>query len=576
MIKTFIKILSLSKEYKYWMLLAAFMGFLTVGSGIGLMMTSAYIISKAALHVHIHQLQVGIVGVRFFGISRGVFRYLERLVSHETTFRLLAKFRYWFFKSIEPVMPSKTQDFTSGDLLNRSIADIDKLEHIFVRVISPPIVAVFTLMLMFSLLAIFNIYYSLVFSLLYIFTATVIPLSAFLLSRNYGKEILKLKSMLSTLIVDASQGMNELIAFGKTEEWEAEFNAINRKLLQKEKRMNSIQGINNSLIGFMMNFTVLILFLIAAPDVNSGALNGFSLPVILIGLMAAFEALLPIPLALQYFEQSVEAANRLFEIAELESEQKETSIDSEIITQNGISFNSVNFSYDNKIVCDNISFDIRPNTFTAIVGGTGAGKSTLVNLITKLWTPDSGAIEIGNRNIQFIRDENVRDKIAVAPQTVDLFTGTIRENLAVANEKASENEMMQVLSLVKLDALINGLPQKLDTAIGELGKILSGGERKRLALARALLKNTDIVIADEITNGLDPITEIEILRELKQLSKEKTIVLITHRLVEMDQYENIIVLSNGKACEQGTHQHLYEKRGVYKKLYDSFHQLIES
>lgn len=577
MFKTLWKIISLGREYRYWMALAALIGFLTVGSSIGLMMTSAYIIANAALHVHIHQLQVAIVGVRFFGISRGVFRYLERLVSHETTFKLLAKFRYWFFKSIEPLVPSKTVDFTSGDLLSRSVADIEKLEHVFVRVIAPPLIMLATLILMWFLLGIFGIAYSLIFTALYIGTAVVVPFLTYILSRKCGNKVIELNSQLNNISVDIVNGISELALYGQKRKWEQQFNSVQTELLKEEKKMNSIQGLNDSLIGLMMNVTVWVTLLAAIPEVTEGNLQGVSLSIIVIGIMAAYEALMPIPQAVQYLEETASAGNRLFEITEMAEDDKQKTIsDKNALPKDySIAFENVDFGYSfDRRVLKRLSLKFPEKGLTAVVGATGSGKSTLVNLITNLWKPNKGKVDIGGVDIDVIEESRLRSIMGIVPQKIDLFTGTIRDNLLVGDPDADEEKMYEALKFAELEEFVRSLPSKLDTGIGELGKTLSGGERKRLALARAVLRKPSIIICDEMNTGLDAVTEQKIISNLKHLSANKNIILITHRLTLMEKYDHIYVLHKGEIAESGSHPELLNKGGLYKKMYNSQHQIV--
>lgn len=575
MIKIFFKIISLGKEYKYWMLLAAFIGFLTVGSGIGLMMTSSYLIAKAALQTPVFQLQVAIVGVRFFGISRGVFRYLERYISHDVTFKLLAKFRVWFFTALVPIVPSKTIDLTSGDLLTRTIEDIESIEHIFVRVISPPFIFVATAILMFTLLNIFSITYAILFIILFTGSAIAIPYLIFLLSNKLGKEIVLLKSQLKEFTVDSLQGISELIFYGQKDSWENEFNKIQNQLIKAEYRMNNIKSLHESLTGLAMNLTVAIMLLTAIPDVVTGTLNGVYLSVISIGIMAAFESVAQIPQAFQYLSKSTEAGKRLFDIVDIHKNEDEINLTESAITGYNLRLENISFSYDtNNNALSNISFRINEGERVAIVGASGAGKSTLVNILTKLWDYNTGNIFIGNKNYKILSSANIRNIISVVPQKVQLFTGTIKENLLIAKDGVTDNELMRVLSEVGLDNLINSLPEKLNTNIGELGQKLSGGESKRLTIARALLHDSPIIIFDEATSHVDNLTEKKILETIKKLPETKSIIFITHRLNQMDMFDNIIVLSNGRIVESGTHAELLAKNNYYKKLIDSQNQNI--
>jgi ATP-binding cassette subfamily C protein CydC len=575
MIKVFFRIVSLGKEYKYWMLLAALIGFLTVGSGIGLMMTSSYLIAKAALQTPIYQLQVAIVGVRFFGISRGVFRYLERYISHNVTFKLLAKFRVWFFTALVPIVPSKTIDLTSGDLLTRSIEDVESIEHIFVRVISPPFIFVATAILMFALLNIFSITYAILFIILFTGSAFAIPYLTFLLSNKLGKKIVLLKSQLKEFTVDSLQGISELIFYGQKDSWENEFNKIQDQLIKAEYRMNNIKSLHESLTGLAMNLTVAMMLLIAIPDVVTGALNGVYLSVISIGIMAAFESVAQIPQAFQYLSKSTEAGKRLFDIVDTHKNEDEINLTESAITDYNLRLENISFSYDtDNNALSNISFRINEGERVAIVGASGAGKSTLVNLLTKLWDYNTGNIFIGNENYKVLSSTNIRNIISVVPQKVQLFTGTVKENLLIAKDGVTDSELMRVLSEVGLDSLINSMPDKLNTNIGELGQKLSGGESKRLTIARALLRNSPIIIFDEVTSHVDNLTEKKILQTIKELPATKSVIFITHRLNQMDLFDNIIVLSNGRVVESGTHTELLAKGNFYKKLIDSQNQNI--
>lgn len=576
MTKALLKILLLGKDYKYWMIIAAVIGFFTVGSGIGLMMTSAYLIAKAAIQTPIYQLQVAIVGVRFFGIARGVFRYLERYISHEVTFRLLAKFRVWFFQSLIPLVPSKTSDLSSGDLLTRSIEDIESLEHIFVRVISPVLVFVGVALLMFFLLLMFGISYAVVFIFMFLASAVVIPLFTFLLSKKLGEKIVLLKSNLKDFSIDGIGGIQELLVFGQREKWLAEFNRIQNDLILAENKMSRIISFHEGLSGFAMNITVAVMLFIAIPDVTAGKLNGVYLTVITIGIMASFEIITQIPLAFQYLTKSVEAGNRLFEIANKEAVVGKSIVPEKIrIDDFDISVKNVSFSYENETnTLSNVSFSINKNKKTAIVGASGSGKSTIVNLLTRLWKYDSGEISIGNLSYDKLDEEQIRNFISVVPQKVHLFTGTIKDNLAIAKQDATDEELFNALEQVDMKKTIENLPERLNANIGEYGKKLSGGEAKRLSIARALLRNTPILVFDEINSHVDSITERNMLAAIKKISPDKGILFITHRIIDMEMFDEILLLSEGKIAERGTHLELLANGKIYNSLIRSQKQSL--
>ncbi|MGC8594865.1 MAG: thiol reductant ABC exporter subunit CydC [Candidatus Kryptoniota bacterium] len=574
--RSLLSIIKLGKSYAGWMVLAALMGFLTVGSGIGLMMTSAYIIAKAAVQTPISELQVAITGVRFFGIVRGIFRYLDRYISHEVTFKLLARLRGWFFEKLERIVPSRDRDFSSGDLLARAVNDIDSLEHVFVRVISPPFVFVAVLVLTSGLLGIFNLKYSIIFSLIFVSSGLILPVVTFLISDKPGRKIVQLRSNLNELSVDIVQGLSELEVFGRQILWKQKFMTMQDDLLGLEHKMNIIQAAHENLTGLVMNFTIWFLLQYAIPDVTSGSLKGVYLSVITIGIMAAFEIAAQIPPALQYLGKSIESGNRLLEI----TTGHEASISGGINrTAEPVGyellFKNVSFSYgDSPFKLQHLTLRVKENEMVGIVGPSGAGKSTLVNLLSKLWECESGTISLGGADYRYLDDSVVRSVISVVPQKIHLFTGTIRENLQIAKWDATEEELYKAVRSAGLEGFVKSLPRGFETQIGELGRTLSGGEQKRLGIARALLRDSRIVVFDEVTSHLDRFSEMNILDTIKLLHGSKTIIFVTHRFTRMKMFDRIYVLSNGKLAEEGSHDELIGNKGIYFQLFNSQQHML--
>ncbi len=573
--RTFLRLIKIAGSYKLWMLLAAFVGFLTIGSSIGLMMTSAYIIAKAALHPSIAELQVGIVGVRFFGISRGVFRYIERFISHEITFKLLAKFRVWFFESIEPLFPSKLAKFKSGDLLTRAVSDVENLEHIYVRVIAPPFVAILVLILVTFLFGSFNLIYAVIVLIFFILAGIGVPALTYLMSKNTGRKLVTLKSKLNELIIDQTQGMQELIIFGQRENYLRNFKETNYEYISLQKKMANISGLNDSLIGLFMNFAVFFILLNAIPNINNGILDGVYLSVLALGTMACFEAVLPLPTAIQYWEQSINSANRLFELTdEKQSEIKEIELTPQ--PENfDIDIRNINFGYNNDTkVYNKLSLYIPENEVTAIVGASGAGKSTLVNLLMRFWDYESGKFLLGNEELKNFTQEEIQKYISVVPQTTHLFNLPVKENIRFSKPDASENEIIYAAKKANIHNFIMSLPNKYDEWIGEQGLKLSGGERQRISIARALLKDTPVIVFDEPTADLDSLNEKKILELIYELSESKTVLLITHRLVHLENINQILVMHGGKIIERGMFDELLAKKGYFYKMFNLQNNLV--
>jgi ATP-binding cassette, subfamily C, bacterial CydC len=571
-----LKLLRVAKEFKYWMLLAAFFGFLTVGSNIGLMMTSAYLIAKSALNPSISELQVAIVGVRFFGISRGVFRYFERLISHEVTFNLLEKFRVWFFKILEPLFPSKISEFRSADLLKRVVTDVESLQDFYVRIIAPPLVAVMILVLFFFLFGMFSFLYSFIISFFFLVGGIAIPIIVFLLNKNYGSQILDLQKRLTELSIDQAQGISELLVFGKYKEHQAEFEKTNEAYLNIQRKMSLVNSFSNSLVGLLMNFAVISILVFAIPQVTSGILDGVYLSVLTLGTMAVFEAIMPLPeLSLNLKKISISSEN-LFMFEEFTNEKEIMKLDNSVPINFSISIKSLNFSYNhNEKVLSNINLEIPQNKVTAIVGASGAGKSSLINILLKFWEYQTGEILFGNKNFQEISQNEIDKYFSVVPQVNHLFNLSIKENIKFAKPDSSLEEIEKVIEKANIKNFVDSLPNKYDELVGEQGLKLSGGERQRISIARALLKDSPIMIFDEPTSNLDAINEKNILEMIYELKQNKTVILITHRIINLDKADQIYVFDKGQIIEYGTHNSLIKENGFYKKMYNSQQNIIE-
>ncbi len=564
----YIRLLKLLAPFKWWILLAVFLGFATISSSIGLMATASYIIASAALHPQLGSLFVPITGVRFFGISRGVFRYAERIVSHNTTFKLLARIRVWFYEKLEPLAPAKLQKYKSGDLMSRIIADVETLDHFYVNVVAPPLVAGAIAAGMFVFLWSFSIKLAIAFLIMFAIAAIAAPWFASWLSRGQGKKIVNTRSELNIALIDGIQGLADLIAFGQEEKHKTLIDQLNKKLSFTELKMAWINALNNGLQVLLANLALVVVLAVAIPLVNDQLLKGVTLAVLAMGTLAAFEATQNLPRAFQYLEKTGQAAKRLFEIVDSRPDIAEPT--RSLQPQNfEINITNLTFSYpDNGTkVLDNISLLAPEGKKIAIVGPSGAGKSTIFNLLLRFWDYEQGSIKIGNVELKNIGSEQVKEYYAVVTQNTYLFNSTIRENLLLAKPDATDDQIKTALEQAQIFDFITRLPQGLDTYIGDQGMNLSGGERQRLAIARALLKNAPILLLDEATANLDPITETEIMKTLLEIMQDKTTIMITHRLVGMEHMDQIYVLHEGKIMEKGKHHDLVKNNGIYAKMW---------
>ncbi len=575
--RTFARLLGLVAPYRWWMAVSALLGFATIGSSIGLMSTSAYIIAKAALHPSIGDLQVAIVGVRFFGISRGVFRYAERLVSHNTTFKLLARLRVWFYERLEPLAPARLMEYRSGDLLSRIVADIETLEHFYVSVLAPPVVAVLVALTMVVFMGSYSFWLALVLLLFLILAGVAAPALAGRMSRGMGRRMVETRSELNVLLVDGIQGIADLTVYGREEDRLAMVRSRSEELTSHQLRMAWVTALHNGIGTLLSNLGMVAVVVVAIPMAIGGGMAGVSLAVLALAALSSFEAVLPLPQAFQYLGNSMEAARRLFEIVDAEPAVEDPAGTSPEPRDYGIRVEGLRFAYPSApddFALDGVDFHLPEGGRLAIVGPSGAGKSTLVNLLLRFWDYRDGSIRLGGHELREYRQDDLRRMLGVVSQSTYLFNATVRENLMLARPGATEEEMVEAARRAQVHDFIVSLPKGYDTFVGEQGLALSGGERQRIAIARALLKDAPILILDEATANLDALTEREVLKAIHELMEGRTTLMITHRLVGMEWMDEILVLKRGRVVERGTHRELLELGGFYRQMWDLQNQVL--
>jgi ATP-binding cassette subfamily C protein CydCD len=560
-----------------WVALSILLSALTIGSSVALIGTSAWLISTAALHPSIADLGVSVVGVRFFGITRGIFRYLERLVSHNVTFRLLARLRVWFYEKLEPLAPARLMEYKSGDLLARVIGDVETLENFYVRVISPSLTAI---VIVIGVSIFFASFYPTIAFVLIGFFLTLgllLPLLSQIVSRQPGQRLITQRADIQSQLVDGIQGLADLLAFGRGEDRSQQIASAGKSYGSTQKQLARISGVHSALGTLLTNLGLWLVLFLVIPQVTMGNIKGVMLGTFALMTFASFEAVLPLPLAAQMWNSSREAAKRLFEVVDAEPAVKETGEKGlEIGSPNSLQVSDLSFSYPTQTIpaLQNVTFTVPEDKSIAIVGPSGAGKSTIANLLLRFWEYDSGEISLGGESLHGLNQDEVRKKCALISQNSYFFNTSIRENLRLARPSMSNQEMESAARDAQIHDFISSLPKGYDTFIGEQGLRLSGGERQRLAIARALLKDAPILILDEPTANLDPITEKQVLDTLLEIMNNKTSLLITHRLVGLENMDEIIVMNHGRITERGRHGELVKIDGTYRRLWDLQNKIL--
>jgi ATP-binding cassette subfamily C protein CydC len=553
----------------YWgrVLFSILLGIATICAGVGLLSTSAYLISSAALHPSIADLQIAIVGVRFFGLFRAVLRYLERLVSHSVNLRILSRLRSDLYSQIEPGAPANLHPQRSGDLLERVIGDLDTLENFFVRVFAPGITAAVLTIGLSLFLGEYGVQIGIILGAGLFINGFIIPVTGILFSSKYAKSLSLDKANYSAASVEFLQGLEDLTANGVEEDWLEKMGSIQREMGEKQLALNRLGTGFSSTSLLAMNLTVLAALTAAIPLVNQSELSGVMLAVVLLFVTSSFEATASMPQAAQYFASSREAAKRLFEFGQ-EGNPVPENEDPKQEKRPYLKLSRLSFRYpgEEHNVLENFNLTLEKGQIRAIIGLSGSGKSTLFDLLMGFYQPSEGEILLNERTNTEFGVDHWRKHFGMVGQSVYLFNTTIRENLLLADPSAEDVKLLNVLNQAGLSDWFAGQVEGLDTWIGEHGLRISAGERQRLGIARVLLLDPDFILLDEPTANLDPINEKMIFSTLRSVFQQKGILLVTHRLDLLHDVDEVLVLKRGKIVDRGNPVELLARDGIYKNM----------
>lgn len=540
----------------------------TLLAGLGLMSTSAWLISTAALRPSIAALGVAIVGVRFFGISRGVVRYLERVVSHDVTLRLLSRIRVRVYQALVPLAPARLMEQRSGDLLARVMSDVETLEHLYVRVVGPTVAAVIVAAVVTGALAVFAPRLAWPACGGLVAAGLVAPVLARATGRGSGRRLVQLRARLQAEAVDGVQGSADLVAFGRAPDHAARLASTADEVARAEVVSARSSALGSALSSLSADLAVVSLLVLAIPLVGIGTLDGVNLAVTVLATLAAFEAVTSLPAAWQGLSATRTAASRLFEFVDTQPTVIRPLEVCAVPPASAIEIRRLSFTYPGQPepALRDVDLGLQPGKVVALVGASGSGKSTLAHLLLRFWEVPSGSILVGGRDVCRLADDDVRALIAFASQRVHLFTGTVRENLCLASPDATDDELWGALRRARLDAFVQSQPDGLDTWIGEQGLTLAGGERQRLALARAILREAPFLVLDEPTANLDAVAEREVLGEIRRLGSRRGVLLVTHRLAGLEVADEIVMLDRGRVVARGSYRDLAATEGPFRRM----------
>ncbi len=549
------RLFMLFRPYWGWMALGIVTSLITLIANVSLLALSGWFITSMAI--------AGAAGVmmnyftpagtiRALALTRIVSRYGERVITHEATFRLLAELRHWLYVRLEPLAPAVLQTYKSGDLLSRIRADIDTLQNFYLRILLPVVVAIIGSVLFVTFVYFYHPLLALVELALLLIAGVVLPLVVFNLSKKPGQKIVETSSELRSTVIDSVQGMGELLIYGAEKNQTIKMRALTESLLEEQKQMAKYRGISQAGLGLCANTAMWLVMLIAIPlsvqvsvqEVAQEVLSPASMVMLILFTLASFETVMPLPLAFQLLPETLAAARRIFAITDAQPVIQEPQTESPKPTTFDIEFKDVNFRYSptSEAVLKDFSLNIPYGTKLGIVGPSGSGKSSIANSLLRFWPVESGQIRLGGFPIDSYDSDDLRQYLSVVSQHTHLFNSTIRANLKMADRQATNNMIEVACRTAHIHEFIMSLPEGYDTWIGEAGTKLSGGEARRLSIARALLKEAPILILDEPFEGLDPALENAVMESIMSKNKDKTIIYITHKQSALNRMDKTLVV----------------------------------
>ncbi|MGA8277375.1 MAG: thiol reductant ABC exporter subunit CydC [Rhodanobacteraceae bacterium] len=548
------RLLGLMHPERGWMLFGLVLALLSTLSGIALLAVSGYFIASMAL--------VGAGGaaidyytpaalIRLFAILRTGGRYAERLVTHDATLRLLARLRVWLFGRLVPLAPAGLESLRSAELYSRLRADVDALEHAYIGVLMPLFVAVMVMLVVLATTLIYLPLLSLPLLFLFGCGAALLPGWSLRRAKAPGATEVACRETMRSLQSDGLRGRAELALFGAEAAHAERLAAVATRQRQAQRQIDRLQALGSGGVMFSAQLAAVAALLLGLIALRAGTLDGPGLTMLVLLAPAAFEAIAPLPEAWAQLAATVVSARRVFALADTPPPVVEPQTPSPSINRHDLSVRGLRLRYDEDApwVLDGVDFDLPQGRRIALVGPSGAGKSSLLGALTRLF-PFQGSITLGGKPLDAWHGDDVRAQIAVVEQRPYLFDANLGDNLRLARPEASKAELDKVIRQAQLGDYVASLPQGLRTWVGEDGLRVSGGEARRIAIARALLADPPILVLDEPTEGLDAGTAAHLYDALAAAMTGRSVLLITHRLGGLAKLvDEVAIMQHGRIVE---------------------------
>ncbi|MGW1989928.1 thiol reductant ABC exporter subunit CydD [Embleya sp. NPDC001921] len=568
------RLLALARPLRGRLALAVLCGALALGSSVGLMATSAWLISRASEHPPVLTLMVAVTGVRAFGVSRAVFRYAERLIGHDAAFRILARLRVRVYERLERQAPAGLPAFRRGDLLSRLVTDVDAVQDFFLRALLPACVAAVVGAGAVLTVALVLPEAGAVLLLGLLAAGILVPWLAGRVARRAERRVAAVRGELAGAVVDLLRGTPELIAAGRAPARLAEVDAVDARLRATEAGQARGAGVGAGLAALVSGATVWASALVGVAAVHADRLSGVLLALVVLTPLAAFEATVVLPAAGRHLQSSRRAAARVFEVIDAPEPVAEPAAPRVLPAAPRplvVRDLHARWTPDGPPALAGVDLELTPGKRLAVVGASGSGKTTLANVLLRFLDPAAGSVTLAGVPITELDGDDVRRVIGLCAQDAHVFDSSLRENLRLARPDCDEDAIRAALARARLLDWVDTLPEGLDTMVGEHGARLSGGQRQRLALARALLADFEILLLDEPAEHLDLPTADALTADLLDATRGRTTLLVTHRLTGLDAVDEILVLARGRVLQRGTWAHLSTAPGPFRELLEREH-----
>ena len=546
----------LLRPYRGWMALGVLGALVTLLANVMLMAVSGWFITAMAVAgaagVSINYFTPAAL-IRLAAMLRTLGRYSERLATHEATLHLLASLRVWLYRRLVPLAPAALDDLHSGDILSRIRGDVDALDNLYIRVLVPVVVATVGGTLFFLFLLLYDARVALLSLGFMVLAGVVVPWWSRAVGEAPGKRAAQAESDLRVACVDGLQGMAELQVLGAAGSQAERIDSLSRELARDQVHLAGLSGVAHGAAGLCMHLSLWGLLWLLIPLVQSGQLLPPQLAMLALFTLASFEAVAPLPLAFQQLGRTTEAARRLRSLIERTPALREPAGTAHSPDGHGLVIEGLGFGYPGgaRAVLEDVDLRVAEGERLAIIGASGSGKSTLLDLILGFRAAGSGEIRIGGVPVGEMQGDRLRRLVTLVGQRSRLLDASIRANLLIANPQAPEAALEQACRTARIHAFIESLPEGYDTWVGETGVRLSGGQARRIAIARALLRDAPILLLDEPTEGLDAETAAALMSSLVKLMAGRTVILVTHRAVGLDRVDRVVKLGRGRIVADG-------------------------